>query len=62
MAAITLTNIKMNNKDIEQLIDEIPFLENEEMWSQRVIDESLSPHSVSTVLRDSSLKDDSGKL
>jgi hypothetical protein len=62
MVATTLANIKMNDKDIEQLISEIPVLENEEMWSQRVIDESLTPHSVSTVLRNSSLKNDSSQL
>ena len=62
MIATTLANIKMNNEDIEQLIGEIPVLENEEMWSQRVIDESLTPHSVPTVLRNSSLKNDSSQL
>lgn len=52
----------MNDDDLEQLISEIPVLENEEMWSQRVIDESLTPHSVSAVLRNSSLKNDSSQL
>ena len=62
MVATTLANIKMNNEDIEQLLSEIPVLENEEMWSQRVIDESLTPHSVPTVLRNSYLKNDSSQL